>query len=450
MSLSKVATGFQFCSDEQRRAVETALGTDGKGGKPIVLKGCAGSRKTETLIIIGLKNFLPGKRVVFVTLVTSVTVEIMTRLTERIPGSWFERSSGERGNHYTLHTGDEEDDSVSSGTLGSIQVSNLDALHSRLRAADVDMSDIGDQYDQKAQMIVDLDLKDVLLLDGKPADVILWDEAQDSHPSRAEALAQMVSGTPALAHAAGDVMQTIFDSALKGSCHPMVLLARRFSSELVYQTICFRCPLSHILARNEILGKYDERHGCFPLKPSDVAEEGWRPVFFPHGPLTGAKGNFNASVLAVVVFNVILLLLEILADVVFNVILLLLEKDPSLALSDFAVLLPRSNDNPVFNQIEERLNRHFDRDAAIILRSKVNGDRQGINWERAKTLNAVRLLSIHADKGLGYKVVFLLGMTERSLPKQERLFHSTELIDQSLLNVGLTRNSKFKPRTPPS
>src|ERR1044071_3802293 len=162
MSLSKVATEFpNFCSDEQRRAVELALGADGKGGKSIVLKGCAGSRKTETLIIIGVMEFLQGKRVLFVTLVTSVTVEIMTRLTERIPGSWFEKT----GNHYTLHTAEEEDeDSNTSAITGSIQVSNLDAvIHSRLNAADVDMEDIGDQFDEKEQLIVDLDLKDVLL-----------------------------------------------------------------------------------------------------------------------------------------------------------------------------------------------------------------------------------------------------------------------------------------------
>jgi hypothetical protein len=420
MVLSKPANRFpNYCSDEQRRAVLTAVGHKGKKGRSTLLKGCAGSRKTETLIMIGLLNYFAGRRVVFVTLVTSVTVEIMVRITANLIGSWFEKT----GNHYVMQGG------PGGKRTGSIQVSNLDAvIHARLLSEDIDMGDIGDQFGEKARLITSMGLKNVIMVDGGVADVILWDEIQDSHPSRAMALAQLVEGTPALAHAAGDLMQTIFDAALKGGLHPMNLFARALQSTVVQQTVCWRCPESHIRFRNRIMSDFDKQHGCFPLVASPTPPDGWRPILLPHGPLTGEKGNFNAAVVA---------------DIVFNCILFLLHHDPSLRLSDFAILMPRSNDNAVFNQLEERLNKHFGPRSAIILRSKVNGDRQGINWELAKTLNAVRLLSIHADKGLGHKAVFCLGITENSLPQQHRLFHSGELVDQSLLNVALTRSKAY-------
>jgi len=408
--------------DQQERAVRRALGTDGSPASSVLVKGGAGSQKTETLLKIGIQYALLGKRVIFVTLIGSVTSEIMQRVLQQVPGITFRK----RGNHYEAMCGD------ASLTFGALEVANADAaLDWRLRQAEVDLSDMGDQHDEKARIIADSELKGVYLRDKTVADVLLWDELQDAHHLRVKAFVQLLTGTHALVFAATDLIQTIFTHAIDGELHPVHYFARELACAIMPQTVCWRCPASHIMFRNIVMRQYDEQHGCEQLLVSPKLPEGFKPIVFAHGALSesNSMANCNASDLA---------------EKAFRIICLLLEREPGLRRpKNIMITMPRCNGNVVFHQLEERLTKHFGPDSALIFTTKVEGARNRLNLEKASKTDAVCMLSIHADKGLGHDVHFLLGITEKSLPNEIRLFHPTELVDQSLLNVGLTRSKRY-------
>jgi superfamily I DNA/RNA helicase len=70
-----------------------------------------------------------------------------------------------------------------------------------------------------------------------------------------------------------------------------------------------------------------------------------------------------------------------------------------------------------------------------------DGGHNSLDWNKAK--GKTKLLSIHGDKGRGHKVVFFVGLTEGSIPRDIFIYKSSELIPESLLNVGLSRSTKY-------
>ena len=51
--------------------------------------------------------------------------------------------------------------------------------------------------------------------------------------------------------------------------------------------------------------------------------------------------------------------------------------------------------------------------------------------------------SVHAIKGRSARLVILLGVTEGAIPREARVHRHVELVDQSILNVGLTRSTQY-------
>ena len=72
-----------------------------------------------------------------------------------------------------------------------------------------------------------------------------------------------------------------------------------------------------------------------------------------------------------------------------------------------------------------------------------DSDEKHISLDWVKAEGKTKMLSIHGDKGKGHKVVFLLGLTEKSIPRETYINNSSEIIAESLLNVGLTRSLKY-------
>ena len=82
-----------------------------------------------------------------------------------------------------------------------------------------------------------------------------------------------------------------------------------------------------------------------------------------------------------------------------------------------------------------------DPDLVYYMSTYGDGQHVSLDWERAEGKTV--MLSIHGDKGKGHKVVFLLGLTEMSIPKEQHIYTPNEIISESLLNVGLTRSTKY-------
>jgi hypothetical protein len=72
--------------------------------------------------------------------------------------------------------------------------------------------------------------------------------------------------------------------------------------------------------------------------------------------------------------------------------------------------------------------------------TQYDGYRNSIQWNYADDKTC--LLSIHGDKGKSHKVVFVLGVTQKSIPDECCMHKETELLYDSLLNVALTRSTR--------
>ena len=113
---------------------------------------------------------------------------------------------------------------------------------------------------------------------------------------------------------------------------------------------------------------------------------------------------------------------------------------------DFMIIFPTISTNPIAARLEDRLNEYW----AARFNSPSIGytryaflhksqDGQPINTKDSEGMT--RLVSIHASKGNGAKVVFLIGINEYVL----KLFSGGEenIIYESLLHVALTRHKQY-------
>lgn len=394
-----------------------------------LIQGCAGSRKTDTLVKAGLRQFLNGKSVMFVTKIGSVTDEIMMRVAAflKVKRSVFKK----RGGHYIYSP---------KNTLGDepvIEIANVDAaIHWRLEAPDndIDLDGIGDLHDHKASLIANHNIGGIQMkvTDRRNPSYLLVDEIQDFARVQLEALTTMLTlGQTTIGIAAGDYLQTVFDASFESEVHPMDLFRDSLSAKVDYLTICWRCTVPMIRVINVVLQPFFKASGCLPLRPKPtpvIDMEGntpSRPILFTHGPLT--TNNTTAMEAA---------------SRIFSLIVLLMKRERDLHLRDFFVCATKVRDSPLFIQLENLLNTRFKTRAAIILDATETGERKSISWDYVNTVNAVRLLSIHSAKGRDAKVCIFPGVTDESLPKKDRLFHLKEEVDRSLLCVGTSRATR--------
>ncbi len=101
-------------------------------------------------------------------------------------------------------------------------------------------------------------------------------------------------------------------------------------------------------------------------------------------------------------------------------------------------LLSQLKDNPYWtNLYEQRTNDREDYRHCILHRSE-----PGKTINLAESINATRIMSIHASKGTGCECVYLLGLSEKILTMFTN-GNKDSLVYESLLHVGLTRQKKF-------
>jgi superfamily I DNA and RNA helicase len=176
--------------------------------KYILINGCAGSHKTDTLIKICGEN--TECNILFITLVASITIEIKDRCEARY-SCHFKKS----GNKYNS---------------GNIFISTYDAwIHSTLLFNKVPF--INTEFGQKRKLCKELNPK-CYSSTGKKIDLLIIDEVQDFSQEQMEIIVQLHLRHKKLRIiAAGDFMQSLY---YKGGIHSMNLFKSGIPEHICY------------------------------------------------------------------------------------------------------------------------------------------------------------------------------------------------------------------------
>jgi len=152
----------------------------------ILINGCAGSRKTDTIIKKGIRYMNMGKNILFLTFVSSVSNEIKTRIEQTLNISIPKIGSS---NHY-----------LTQYENNYIEIANIDAwIHKQLSWVESNLPENLDKkkelsvnFNNKVLLLKELTLKykcyDIVLKNNQIADVILIDEFQDTAITKVELL----------------------------------------------------------------------------------------------------------------------------------------------------------------------------------------------------------------------------------------------------------------------
>jgi hypothetical protein len=407
---------MDFVSEEQRQAV-----LDDSTYKHI--NGCAGSRKTDTLVKCAIREMEQhNSSVLFLTKVSSVTEEIKARL-ERDMNVKINKQG--QSNHYIGNAGKR-------GKGPYVSIANYDAWvhHSLLDKSAVP----GDEFSRKKQQL----LKDIqqaesfecVLKNGKEYHVVCIDEVNDFQPSDMRpiiALARKCSDLKIFI--AGDYVQSIFggDDKDDDTAEPAMNMFKLLKPAFFTLSKCFRCPKPHVDFNNLLMRKILPKYGLPEMIPNNENTED-RPILFPHRPMSKHID---------VACNV---------DMACKMIECLLENDTTIHPRDIVFIMGSTNESNFYNQLKHQLSdlyRRLGYEGETVHHFQTAGDgyNKSIKWSEAE--NKTVLMSIHADKGKDHRVVFFMGFTERSIPRENQVFKSSELQAESLMNVATSRSTKY-------
>ena len=403
----------------------------------VLINGCAGSRKTDTIIKKGINYITMKKNILFLTFVSSVSNEIKTRIEQTLKISIPKIGLS---NHY-----------LTQYENNFIEIANIDAwIHKQLNWIE---SNLTNNFGNKRELSVNFNNKvlllkkltsehkyyNIILKNNEFADVILIDEFQDTDITKVELLIDIIRNNLNLdCVVAGDILQTIFvdNIGCKNFKNPMLYFKNELKPTYYEINTCFRCPAPHINFVNYLLGEQYKLNGL-GLIISQNSDKINKPVLFGHDCISHNETAYK------------------LATGVSNAIITILKLDPEIKPDDIAILMKKSNSNYVFEHIKNILPLLFKKNNiyqnnldeskldSYVIHFETNGDGYSntINWE--KSINKTVLVSIHGDKGKGHKVVFFLGLSKKSIPSDYNIGKPFEIFDISLLNVALTRSLKY-------
>ncbi len=402
-----------YITEQQKEAIES-------WAQYKLINGCAGSHKTDTLIKCAVRDLhMNGRPILFLTLVSSVTFEIKERL-EKVLKIKIDKIG--TSNHYM-------------GKYNKIPVciSNYDAwVHNTLQDI-VDISDIGDKFSEKVDLLLTLSQTESIICtmkNGKKVGLLLIDEVQDLDSKKANIIINISKRCKNMdIYCAGDYLQTIFqkDDIIidQNDVHAMNII-KRIKPSYFDLNVCMRCPKAHVEFNNLIMNNIQQKYGIPPMISCNTNTID-KPVLFTHATTSNNAGPV------------------IIAKQIINMIDVLMTKDKTILPNDIVIIMTKSNVNGIYYQLEHFLpilykSKGFN-DCVCLLSTGADGYHKTIDWAISEGKTA--MLSIHGDKGKGHRVVFLLGVTEGSLPRENQLYVPSEIIPESLLNVGLTRSTKY-------
>jgi superfamily I DNA/RNA helicase len=374
----------------------------------ILINGCAGSRKTDTLIKKGINYIVSNKKnILFLTFVSSVSNEIKNRIEQTLN---IQIPKIDSSNHF-----------LSEYNSNYIEIANIDAwIHKQIDWIETNIIG-GEEYKNNSnefdKFIEDKlnDLKgkkdpinfnsrvillknytdiykfySVVLKNDKFTDVILIDEFQDTDIEKVDLIITLVKNNPNLfCVVAGDILQTIFVNNI--GCKNFINPINHFKNKLVpkYYEIntCFRCPTPHINFVNYLLGDKYKKYGLELMvsQNNDIIN---KPVLFGHDCISKNDTSYK------------------LALSISNTIINIIKLDKTIKPDDIAIMMKKSNSNFVFDHIKNILPNLYKKNN-ITLTSNTNiediniciqdidtplihfetsgdGYSNSINWDKAK------------------------------------------------------------------
>lgn len=419
--------------------------------------GCAGSRKTDTLCKYGLQQFRSGKNVLFLTLVSSVTDEIRNRVSLS-----FEVNLTRAGNHF-FGPVSKSKPTVEISTFDAFIYKQLDSMQeSGVSQIYDDVISVDEQtYKQRMYRLLNSSHDKFVMKNDKLADVILIDEFQDLEMDKIKIIINILKYNPHVkCMVIGDYLQTIFERSIVVDDqvveHPFELWKKSFIAEESYEefeiNVCYRCPEAHIKFINHIIGDTEPRkkYGISNMshyeKPTAVLKRKskenkdspkngkiaiptvHKPFIFIHEDIgSGGSENVNGSYIADQAFRIINTIIES-------------DKEESLSYRDVTLLMLKSNGQPVFRQLQDLMNAGTSQ-IFHIHETKGDGYHDRIDWSKSE--GKATGLSVHGYKGRGNKIILFLGLNSFNMPRKDNVGTAKELIDYSLLNVGMSRSIKY-------
>ena len=373
------------------------------------------------------------------TLTNSVTEEIKSRLKYLLNIDF----NIKMGSHF-IYTNDHI----------SINISSMDGfIHTQLKSFDAEILDEkGDYFDTKVnELIKEINsdnnrLVDILNKKGIKCTHIEVDEFQDMKSNRCELMICICQCYSIKMNTYGDILQTIYAHSLENMNgeHPITKWINSIDAKKYETDICFRCPPSHLKLLQYILEQpiYGDEQNAYEVYGVPLAitnktkdpDNNCIPIMFTHP----GTSNTNSDG-------------DLIAKQIVNGIDKLMKLDTSVIPDNITILMKKCNDNVVFDKIRDRLNKLYKNlgyhDKVRVFATRDDGSHISINWEDVTDLDDNQsktiMISIHGDKGRDSKVVFLVGLTEGSLPMNRNLFKPEELTEVSALNVALSRSTKY-------
>ena len=365
------------------------------------------------------------------TLTGSVTEEIKSRISEYLNITFIKR-----GSHY-----------IYSNDYISINISSMDGfIHTQLLSYDSSiLKERGDYYDLKASEL-DTDIKkgkltNIITKTGKICSHVYSDEFQDMKSERCCLLIDICLSFPYIKmNIYGDILQTIYTHSISGEIHPMTHWKNEVGAKEYNNDKCFRCPPSHLKLLEKILnqGIYfsQSAYECYNVpiaKPMKKEGINTKPIMFTH-PSTSS----NSSA-------------DIIANQITSSIKCLMGYDDTITPGDICIIMKKCNGNHTFHKIFENLDKFYTSidypNRIKIFETQGDGSHNKIDWDNimdsgGKCMKTV-MISIHGDKGKGHRVVYFLGLSEKSLPMEVHIHKPEEITEVSALNVGLSRSTEY-------
>ena len=365
------------------------------------------------------------------TLTGSVTEEIKSRLSYYLNINFIKK-----GSHY-----------IYSNDFISINISSMDGfIHTQLSSYDSDiLKERGDYYDLKASRLNEdiqgEELQYTITKTGKICSHVYSDEFQDMKYERCCLLINICLYSPYIKmNIYGDILQTIYTHSISGEIHPMTHWKNEVGAKEYNNDKCFRCPPSHLKLLEKILNQEiyfsQSAYGCYNVpiaKPMKKEGINTKPIMFTH-PSTSS----NSSA-------------DIIANQITSSIKCLMGYDDTITPGDICIIMKKCNGNHTFHKIFENLDKFYTSidfpNRIKIFETQGDGSHNKIDWDNimdsdGKCMKTV-MISIHGDKGKGHRVVYFLGLSEKSLPMEFHIHKPEEITEVSALNVGLSRSTEY-------
>jgi len=347
-----------------------------------------------------------------------------------------------------------------------ITITNIDAfIHYQLTQYKYDLTKNGDQFNKKKHILANLikngDIKNLYIknLDNINiiANQIYIDEVQDMIPIELSIFINILKTNLTLnCSVFGDTLQTLTEEST--SEYPIITFNKELDAKQYNLSLCFRCPKSHIIFNNCLLKNIRDsnKYGELPNIVSNNQDIIDKPFLFTH---PGMNTNSNGFVIA---------------NHIINIISNCKKYDDTLGFGDISILVPKINECStipiIFSELEKNFGEHFyyfetNKSGTTIPidftkiketycnctyksnKKKKKQFKANSNYcDKCKTFrkkNKTCIISIDAFKGKESRLIIVLNLADKSIPRENHIDKKEELTDFSKLNVLTTRSTQY-------